>query len=68
MDQEAEIMQQSMVRREAAQEAAEQDDDLEEEPQAPLRTISSVGRGTFVRLLSFLLALYLRSWVGTDIP
>ena len=46
MDQEAEIMKQSMARRDAAQAAAAaEDDEGEEEPQRPLRTVSSGGRG-----------------------
>ena len=44
MDQEAEIMKQSIARRDAAQAAAEEAEG-EEEPQQPLRTVSSAGRG-----------------------
>ena len=45
MDQEAEIMKQSMARREA-QAAAEEAEGEEEEPQQPLRKVGSGGRGT----------------------
>ena len=45
MDQEAEIMKQSMARRVAAQ-AATEETEGEEEPQQPVRTVSSAGRGT----------------------
>ena len=51
MDQEAEIMKQSMARRDAAQAAAEEVEG-EEEPQQPIRTVSSGGRGRMCACLS----------------
>ena len=48
MDQEAEIMKQSMARQEAAQQAAPQEDD---EQAGPLRTASSGARGLCLKHL-----------------
>ena len=52
MDQEADIMKQSMARQEAAQAAAEEAGKEEEEPGAgPLRTVSSGARGVACSLI-----------------
>ena len=45
MDQEAEIMKQSMARQEAAQAAAAEETEKEEDSAEPLRTVSSGARG-----------------------
>lgn len=48
MDQEAEIMKQSMARQEAARAAAAEDTEKEEDSAGPLRTVSSGARGAYL--------------------
>ena len=59
MDQEAEIMKQSMARQEAAQQAAPQEED---EQAGPLRTASSGARGMCLKHLRVLNTLDPVSW------